>query len=119
MQQMKTYQFKLKPTKAQAKEFEQWPGSCRYVYNLCLDYKKSVYDQYKINLSKNEIQKELAVIAKETAWIGCVYSQTLQDVTDRLFRSYDNFFRGAGFPRVCQKAFLSFIHFQAGRKSFA
>jgi putative transposase len=45
MQQIRTYRFKppggpVKPTQAQAQSFAQWLGSCRYVYNLCLDYKK-------------------------------------------------------------------------------
>jgi transposase len=40
MKQLKTYQFKLKPTKKQEQVFGQWLGTCRYVYNLCLDYKK-------------------------------------------------------------------------------
>jgi len=41
MQQIKTYRFKLKPTKAQEQFFAQWLGTCRYVYNLCLDYKNN------------------------------------------------------------------------------
>ena len=31
MNQLKTYRFKLKPTKAQAQSFAQWLGTCRYV----------------------------------------------------------------------------------------
>jgi len=65
MQQIKTYRFKLNPTKAQEQSFAQWIGTCRYVYNLCLDYKKQLYSAHSISISKNDIQKEIAGIAKE------------------------------------------------------
>lgn len=89
--QIKTYRFKLDPTKAQAQTFARL-GTCRYVYNLCLDYKKQLYTGYTISMGKNEIQKELSAVAKDVEWIGVVHSQTLQEVTDRLFKSYDGFF---------------------------
>ncbi|MFY7998539.1 MAG: helix-turn-helix domain-containing protein, partial [Candidatus Kapaibacteriota bacterium] len=37
---VKTYRFKLKPTRAQEQIFAQWLGSCRFVYNLCLEYRQ-------------------------------------------------------------------------------
>ena len=51
MELLKTYQFKLKPTVAQERMFGQWLGSCRYVYNLCLHYKRTVYEQYRVSLT--------------------------------------------------------------------
>lgn len=118
MIQLKTYQYKLKPTKVQEQVFSQWLGSCRYVYNLCLGYKKLLYQDYKINISKNDIQKELSKIATETPWIGCVHSQTLQEVTDRLFKSYDSFFKGNGFPKFAKKGLYSSFTFKQGVKVY-
>lgn len=119
MKQLKTYQFKLKPTKTQEQVFGQWLGTCRYVYNLCLDYKKTLYEHHKISVSKNDIQKELSKIASETEWIGGLHSQTLQEVTDRLYKSYDNFFRGSGFPKFAKKNFYSSFAFKQGVKVLA
>jgi putative transposase len=117
MIQLKTYRFKLKPTKAQAQSFAQWLGSCRYVYNLCLDYKKQLYTDHSISISKNDIQKEIAGIAKEVDWIGQVHSQTLQEVTDRLFKAYDGFFKsGNGFPKFAKKGVYSSFAFKQGVK---
>ena len=83
----------------QAQAFAQWLGTCRYVYNLCLDYKKQVYTTHQVSIDKNQMQKELSAIAKDVEWIRCVHSQTLQEVTDRLFKSYDGFFKqDKGFP---------------------
>ncbi|WP_084694826.1 RNA-guided endonuclease InsQ/TnpB family protein [Pontibacter korlensis] len=112
--QIKTYRFRLKPTRAQAQAFAQWLGSCRYVYNLCLDYKKQLYTNHRLSIGKNQMQQELSAIARDVEWIGCVHSQTLQEVTDRLFRSYDGFFKqGKGFPRFARRGqYRSFTYKQ-------
>lgn len=117
MKHIKTYRFKLKPTKAQAQAFAQWLGSCRYVYNLCLDYKKQLYSSHSLSINKNQIQKELSAIAREVEWIGCVHSQTLQEVTDRLFKSYDGFFQqGKGFPKFAKRSLYRSFTYKQGVK---
>jgi putative transposase len=117
MNQIKTYRFKLKPTKEQAMAFAQWLGSCRYVYNLCLDYKKQLYSNHSVSISKNEMQKELSAIAKDIEWIGCIHSQTLQEVTDRLFKSYDGFFKlGKGFPKFAKRSLYRSFTYKQGVK---
>jgi putative transposase len=119
MTQIKTYRFKLKPTKAQEQCFAQWLGTCRYVYNLCLDYKQQLYTDHSIIISKNDLQKKISEIAKEVNWIGQVHSQTLQEVTDRLFKSYDGFFKqGKGFPKFAKKGFYSSFIFKQGVKLY-
>lgn len=117
MNQIKTYRFKLKPTKVQAQAFAQWLGTCRYVYNLCLDYKKQVYTTHQVSIDKNQMQKELSAIAKDVEWIRCVHSQTLQEVTDRLFKSYDGFFKqGKGFPKFAKRSLYRSFTFKQGVK---
>jgi len=117
MKQIKTYHFKLNPTRAQEQTFAQWLGSCRYVYNLCLDYKKQLYTSHKIAINKNDIQKELSAIAKEIAWIGCIHSQTLQEVTDRLFKTYEGFFKQVkGFPKFAKRNQYRSFTFKQGIK---
>ena len=117
MNQIKTYRFKLKPTKEQANAFTQWLGSCRYVYNLCLDYKKQLYTNYYISIRKNEMQKDFSAISKDVEWIGCVHSQTLQEVTDRVFKSYDGFFKkGKGFPKFAKRSHYRSFTFKQGVK---
>lgn len=117
MKQIKTYRFKLKPTKVQTQVFAQWLGMCRYVYNLCLDYKRQLYTTHQVSIGKHAIQKELAAIAKEVEWIACVHSQTLQEVTDRLFKSYDGFFKqGKGFPKFAKRSLYRSFSFKQGVK---
>lgn len=117
MKQLKTCHFKLNPTRGQEQTFAQWPGPCRYVCNLCLAYKKHLYTSHKRSISKNDIQKELSAIAKETAWIGCVHSQTLQEVTHRLFKAYEGFFKqGKGFPKFAKGNHYRSFTFKQGVK---
>jgi putative transposase len=85
---MKTYRFKLKPTRAQEQLFAQWLGSCRFVYNLCLEYRQLMYNQWQKSVSKNELQKQVKDLVREVEWLKPLHSQTLQDVTDRLEKSY-------------------------------
>ena len=111
---IKSYKFKLTPNKTQQLRLNQWLGTCRFVYNLCLGYKKSLYSSYGISISKNEIQKELSQIRKEYDWIGDVYSQTIQDVTDRLDKTYQSFFKGGGFPKFAKRGEYSSFAFKQG-----
>ena len=114
---IKTFHYKLKPTKAQQLAFSQWLGSCRFVYNLVLSHKIDLYKNYQITLSKGDAQKELTEIRNQYNWIGQVHSQTLQSVTDRLYLAYDAFFkRGSGFPKFAKKGFYSSFEFKQGVK---
>jgi putative transposase len=118
--QIKTYKFRLLPSKTQEESLESWLGATRYVYNLCLEYKISAYKADGTSISKNDIQKELKEIKNETDWLKEIHSQTLQDVTDRLFTAYDNFFRRIkkgdtpGFPKFAKKDFWSSFRFKQG-----
>jgi len=115
--QTRTYRYKLNPTPSQQQALGQWLGACRYVYNLSLSYKKTLWEHNKVSITKNQIQKELSGIAKETDWIGNVHSQTLQDITDRVFNAYDGFFNlGKGFPKFAQKGHYQSFSFKQGVK---
>ena len=112
---VKTYRFKLKPTRAQAESFAQWLGSCRYVYNLCLEYKQLLYNQYRKSISKNDLQKQVKDLVSEVEWLKPLHSQTLQDVSDRLEKSYDRFFKnGAGFPKFARRGQYRSFSFKQG-----
>lgn len=119
---VKTYKFKLVPSKEQERQLFSFLGGTRFVYNLCLEYKKSVYESNGTSVSKNQLQKELKEIKNETPWLKSIHSQVLQETTDRLFTSYDNFFRRIkkgetpGFPRFARKDRWSSFKFKQGVK---
>jgi len=122
MTHIKTYKFKLVPTKAQEEKFSSWLGGTRFVYNLCLDYRNTVYNSGGGSITKNNIQKELKDIKNETDWLKDIHSQVLQETTDRLYKSFDNFFRRVkagetpGYPKFARKDFWSSFTFKQGTK---
>lgn len=112
---VKTYRFKLKPTRAQEQIFAQWLGSCRFVYNLCLEYRQLMYKQWQKSVSKNELQKQVKDLVSEVEWLKPLHSQTLQDVTDRLEATYERFFKlGAGFPKFAKRSQYRSFSFKQG-----
>ena len=108
----KTYRFKLRPTFAQLQQFEQWLGTCRYVYNLAKDCKETAFKKGK-TLSYYDLKKQLPDLKTES-WIKDVYSQVLQDVVKRLDTSFQNFFRGAGYPKWAIKDKFCSFNFPQG-----
>jgi hypothetical protein len=80
LKQLKTYRYKLKPSRQQSLVLGQWLGTCRYVYNLWLEDRRTLWQGYLQSLSINDAQKELAIIAHEVSWLTCVNSQTRQEV---------------------------------------
>jgi len=117
---LKTYKFKLIPDYNQEKKLYNYLNTTRFIYNLCLEYKKTLYISHKKSISKYDIQKELKDIKNETPWIKELHSQVVQDVTDRLFITYDNFFRKfknkekVSYPKFAKKDFWSSFKFKQG-----
>ena len=66
-----------------------------FIYNHCIALKKRFYRRFKKSLGKNQLQKHLSKIKhrKRFAFFGELNSQTIQDITDRIERGYQAFFR--------------------------
>lgn len=99
----KTYKFKLKPTRAQEVTFESWINTCRKIYNVALEERILFYKGTGKSISKFDQRKELPQLKKDFPWVEEVNAQTLQDVLERLDKSYKNFFKGFGFPKFVKK----------------
>ena len=103
MKLIKTYKFKLKLSKKQEKTCNSWVSTCRAFYNLALSQKIMAYEMRKVSVSKYDQYNQLPELKKEFPWMGEVYSDTMQEVLDRLDKTYQNFFRGGGFPKFSKK----------------
>lgn len=101
MKLMKTYKFKLSPNVTQTGIFNQWLGTCRFLYNLALEHRIQAFQSAKHYVNYYDQANELKAIKKTAGfeWIKNVQSQVLQDVLKRVERSYKNFFNGSGFPK--------------------
>ena len=117
MKQIKTYRYKLKPTKAQRETLGQWVGACRYVYNLCLEYRQTLWQQHRVSIGKYEANNELTELKKEYEWLQQVNAQTLQEAVWRLWSAYDGFFkRGNGYPKFARRGGYRSLSFPQGVK---
>lgn len=101
----KSFQFRLHPTKAQAKWLQEQLSECRWLYNELLSQRKLSYEEPNLSLSKYQQLMFLPMLKEERPALKTVHSQVLQNIVDRLDKSFQAFFRRCkegkkpGFPR--------------------
>ena len=109
---IKTYTYKIKPSKKVEQKFNHWVGICRYVFNVSKQLKEVSYRR-GLKLSAYDIQKQLTDAKKEHTFLKEVHSQTLQAIIERLDNSFKNFFKGAGYPKWASKKRWKSIPFKS------
>jgi putative transposase len=90
---MRTYKFKLKPTKEQIVKIEWTLDICRLLNNSMLEQRKYAYKRRGITLNYNQQSIELPVLKIEIPGFKEIHSQVLQDVAKRLDKAFQAFFR--------------------------
>ena len=125
-----TYQYKIKPTQQQIKQFEQYLDICRSVYNYAHGLRKAWLESRKSKIDRCSIVSEYIIPAdtpfpnynnqakalteakKKLPHLKLVNAQTLQQVLKRLDQAWTDFFKmpERGFPRFRTKnRFRSFV----------
>ena len=103
---LKTYKYRLYPSKEQEEILARYFGTVRFVYNHFLAERKRQYEEYGKSDNYYTQAKTLTNLKKqeEYSWIKEINSQTLQHSLRHLETAYTNFFRGtAKFPRFKAK----------------
>lgn len=101
----KSFRFRLRPTKKQARALKGQLEECRWLYNELLAQRKLAHEELDLSLSKYQQSMLLPFLKEERASLGQVHSQVLQNVVDRLDKAFQAFFRRCkagekpGFPR--------------------
>ena len=101
----KAFQFHLRPTKKQARALQFHLDECRWLYNELLEQRKTFYLELEENLTRTQQYGFIPHLVQERPGLALIHSQVLQNVADRLDKSYKAFFRRvkngevAGFPR--------------------
>jgi putative transposase len=101
----KAFQFHLRPTKKQARALQFHLDECRWLYNELLEQRKTSYLELKENLTRTQQYSFIPHLVQERPGLALIHSQVLQNVADRLDKSYKAFFRRVksggtpGFPR--------------------
>jgi len=80
-------------------------GCSRFIYNNCLNYKITEYENDKKSISFGELGKHLTDLKTEFVWINDSHSKVLQQSLINLNTAFNNFFRkkGMGFPNFKKK----------------
>lgn len=123
---MKSFQFRIYPTKNQKVKLISTLNTCRKLYNDSLAERKHqaeinrIYQDFQVfpcGLLEwiNYYDQAADLTQNKTEYQKEVYSQVLQNVLKRVERSFLNFFRGAGYPRFQgRNRYDSFTYPQSG-----
>lgn len=120
----KTFRYRLEPNALQRRLFARFAGCCRFVFNQGLAMRKGSYETEGATLSYADQCKMLPELkkAEETAWLGEVHSQVLQQALKDLDSAYQHFFRrvkngeAPGFPRFKKKGQKDAFRYPQGVK---
>jgi putative transposase len=103
---LKTFQYRLYPTKKQARILFAHLEECRWLWNTLLAERKMAWEARQETIDYYDQKAELPVLkVADRPALKQVHSQVLQDVTLRLKRAFDAFFRRLkdgetpGYPR--------------------
>src|SRR5215813_11448074 len=103
---LKTFKYRLYPTKRQIRLLTEQLEECRWLWNTLLAERKQAWDERQETVDYYDQKAELPVLKTgERPALKEVHSQVLQDVVLRLRKAFDAFFRrlkegeNPGYPR--------------------
>jgi putative transposase len=102
---IKTFQYRLYPTKSQCKAMEATIETCRRFYNNCLAERKEAYEERRENIGKFTQLHKVKVLKKTSPYAKNIHSHILQVAVADLDKSFQAFFRrvktgdNPGYPR--------------------
>jgi len=102
---LKAFKYRIYPSSTQKIFFAKSFGSCRFIYNKALEYKKSSYEKDKTKTSLNTLNSTWLQEQKSSfPWLNDVPSQSLQQSIRHLNSSYSSFFKTKkGYPKFKNK----------------
>lgn len=102
---LKTFQYRLYPTKRQATLLSQWLEECRWLYNHFLERRRDSWGKNGESLNYHKQATSLPQLKRERSTLADVHSQVLQNVAVRIDLAFKAFFRRVkagekpGYPR--------------------
>ena len=104
---LRSYKFRLYPTKVQSVLLNKHFGSCRFIYNYFLNLRKEEYLLNKKTLNFFQCSYKLTELKKqeELKWLNDVYAQSLQWALKHLDVAFNRFFhKTSKFPTFKKKS---------------
>jgi putative transposase len=102
---IKTYKFRIYPTRAQQEKLEQQLALCCELYNAAVQERRDAYRIAHKSITYIDQQNQLPEIKEIHVEFREMHSQVSQDVLRRVEKAFDNFFRRVksgeqpGYPR--------------------
>jgi putative transposase len=102
---MKTYKYRLYPTKQQIKMLQWTLDRCRELYNAALQERKEAWRMCHVSIGFYDQDKQLSEVRKDREEYQDIHFEVSRDVLQRVDRAYKNFFRRVkngekpGYPR--------------------
>jgi putative transposase len=102
---IKTFKYRLFPTKRQLHRLDATLEECRWLYNQTLACRKDAWEAEQRNVSWYDTNARIPILKAERPSLKLVHSQVLQEVTKRIDLAFKAFFsrvnRGEkpGYPR--------------------
>lgn len=104
---IKAIKIRLYPTETQINYLSNLFGSCRFVYNKCLAYKKQKYEEENKNVGLSELGNYFhhdLTKNSDYVWLNEHNTKVLKENIFHLLSAYRNFFNtGKGFPNFKSK----------------
>lgn len=102
---LKTFQYRIYPTKSQIKSLEETLETCRRWYNQCLAERKESFELAGVSISKFEQLSRVKDFRQINPYAARIHSHVLQVTTADLDQAFGGFFRRVkagetpGYPR--------------------
>lgn len=90
---VKSYKYRIYPTKKQKKLIHKTFGCVRFVYNYYLDKREEIYKNEKITFTYNMCSKDLTQLKKELLWLKEPDKDSLSKALKDLDVAYQKFFK--------------------------
>lgn len=116
---MIAYKYKLYKNKRKFKKLNELCNSAASIWNHTLALHKRYYKIYEKSVSKKRMRQQISKLRKNNIYWSKLNSQSVQEVVDRVYDSYDRFFKGVSKrPPKFKKwsSFKSFVFTQSGYK---
>ena len=93
---IKSYKFRIYPTKEQQEKINKNIGCCRFVFNHYLNERIKIYEETKETFNYHSCTKDLTQLKKQDdfKWLKDSESTSLQNSLNNLDTAFKSFFEG-------------------------
>lgn len=89
----KNFKYRINPGQSKVRKLNQKLRICRWFYNFLRKSALDIWEQEQRKVNYYELQNRLPKLKEEYPFLNKVHSQSLQDVTDRVIKAFQPFYK--------------------------